>query len=97
MVHRRHHHHHQSVAASAALFGHEGLLKVEIEHADAGDIIGLTGFEEAFIGDTITDSEERLPLPFVQIDPPTITMSTRGSKSHLARKGLAITFLQEMT
>src|SRR4028119_526824 len=57
-----------------ALFGHVGLQKVEIKNASAGDIVGLCGFEEAFIGETLTDTEERLPLPFVEIDPPTITM-----------------------
>jgi len=57
-----------------AIFSHEGLQKVEVKHASAGDIIGICGFEDAFIGETITDTEERLPLPFVEIDPPTITM-----------------------
>jgi len=57
-----------------SLFSYEGLAKVEIKHASAGDIVGLTGFEDAYIGETITDTEERLPLPFVDIDPPTITM-----------------------
>lgn len=57
-----------------SLFSYEGLAKVEIKHASAGDIVGLTGFEEVYIGETLTDLEERLPLPFVDIDPPTITM-----------------------
>jgi len=57
-----------------SLFSYEGLAKVEIKHASAGDIVGLTGFEEVYIGETITDTEERFPLPFVDIDPPTITM-----------------------
>ncbi len=39
-----------------------------------GDIVGITGFEDVFIGETITDNEEREALPFVHIDPPTITM-----------------------
>ena len=57
-----------------SLFSYEGLAKVEIKHASAGDIVGLTGFEEVYIGETLTDLEDRLPLPFVDIDPPTITM-----------------------
>ncbi len=61
-------------ASVTALFGHQGLQKVEIKHASAGDIVGICGFEDVFIGETITDTEERLPLPFVEIDPPTITM-----------------------
>ena len=55
-----------------ALFTFSGLGKVEIEARRAGDIVGLCGFEDAFIGETLTDTEERMPLPFVEIDPPTI-------------------------
>src|SRR5262249_53553988 len=36
-----------------ALFGHVGLQKVELTHASEGDIVGLCGFEDAFIGETI--------------------------------------------
>ena len=39
------------------------MKRIEIPEAHAGDIIGLTGFEEVFIGETITDSVERDPLP----------------------------------
>src|SRR5262249_53111100 len=42
-------------ATVTALFTYSGLDRVEIEHASAGDIIGLTGFEEIFIGETLTD------------------------------------------
>ena len=37
----------------------------------AGDVIGLAGFEEADIGETIAASEDAAPLPFSEIDPPT--------------------------
>jgi GTP-binding protein len=57
-----------------ALFGHVGLQKVEVKHASAGDIIGICGFEEVYIGETLTDVEERHALTFVAIDPPTIKM-----------------------
>ncbi len=69
-----------------ALFGHQGLLKVELKHASAGDIVGICGFEDVFIGETITDTEERLPLPFVEIDPPTITMRICINDGPLAGK-----------
>jgi len=78
-----------------ALFGHEGLQKVEIKHASQGDIVGLTGFEDVFIGETITDTEERLPLPFVDIDPPTITMQICINDGPLAgREGKLVTARQ---
>ena len=51
-----------------ALFGHQGMEKIEIKHASAGDIVGLCGFEDVYIGETLTDSEERPALHFVEID-----------------------------
>src|SRR6266567_2315401 len=57
---------------ATALFGHRGLDRIEIKHAGAGDIVGLAGFEEISIGETITDLEERRALEFVDFDPPTI-------------------------
>jgi GTP-binding protein len=57
-----------------AIFHFEGLKRVEIQEAHAGDIVGLTGFEDVFIGETIADSETRAALPFKPIDPPTIQM-----------------------
>ena len=42
-----------------ALFGHQGLDRIEVKHAGQGDIIGLAGFEEISIGETLTDLEER--------------------------------------
>src|SRR5438094_1244821 len=78
-----------------ALFSHQGLQKVEVKHAGEGDIIGLCGFEDAFIGETITDTEERLPLPFTEIDPPTITMQICINEGPLAgREGKLLTARQ---
>jgi GTP-binding protein len=67
-----------------ALFGHQGLERTEIKHAGPGDIIGLAGFEEVAIGETITDNEERPALEFVHIDPPTIQMNFVVNDSPLA-------------
>jgi GTP-binding protein len=61
-------------AKGTAIFHFEGLKQVEVPEAHAGDIVGIAGLEDVFIGETITDSEERQPLPFVPIDPPTIQM-----------------------
>ena len=52
----------------------EGMKRVEIQEAHAGDIVGLTGFDAVFIGETICDSETRSALPYIPIDPPTIQM-----------------------
>ncbi len=75
-----------------ALFTYAGLEQVEIKHAAAGDIIGLTGFEEVYIGETLTDREERTPLQFVDIDPPTIRMHILVNDSPFAgREGKFVT------
>ena len=67
-----------------AIYHFEGMKRIEIPEAHAGDVIGLTGFEEVFIGETITDSVEREPLPFVPIDPPTIQMQFAVNDGPLA-------------
>jgi GTP-binding protein len=75
-----------------ALFGHEGLERTEIKHSGAGDIVGLAGFEEVAIGETITDNEDRPALEFVHIDPPTIQMNFLVNDSPLAgREGKFLT------
>jgi GTP-binding protein len=79
-------------ATVTALFGHQGLERVEIKHAGAGDIIGLAGFEEVAIGETITDKEDRQALDFMDIDPPTIQMNFVVNDSPLAgREGKFMT------
>jgi GTP-binding protein len=61
-------------AKITAIFHFEGLKRIEVPEAHAGDIVGLTGFEDVFIGETLTDNDSRSALPFVPIDPPTIQM-----------------------
>jgi GTP-binding protein len=55
-----------------------------VTEAHAGDIVGVTGFEDVFIGETITDTVDRQPLPFVPIDPPTIRMQFAVNDGPLA-------------
>ena len=75
-----------------ALFTFSGMGQVETKHASAGEIVGLTGFEEVFIGETLTDREERTPLQFVDIDPPTIRMRILVNDSPFAgREGKFVT------
>jgi GTP-binding protein len=75
-----------------ALFTHEGLEQVQIKRAVAGDIVGLAGFDEIYIGETLTDSEKREPLQFVDIDPPTIRMRILVNDSPFAgREGKFVT------
>jgi len=56
------------------VFEFTGLGTRETESATAGNIVGLSGFEDIDIGDTIAVAEDAHPLPFTQIDPPTLEM-----------------------
>ncbi len=67
-----------------SVFHFEGMKRIEIEEAHAGDIVGLAGFEEVFIGETICDSEARPALPYIPIDPPTIQMEFAVNDGPLA-------------
>ncbi len=67
-----------------AIYHFEGMKRIEIQEAHAGDIIGITGFEDVFIGETICDSEVRQALPYIPIDPPTIQMEFAVNDSPLA-------------
>ena len=68
----------------SAVFHFEGMVRIKIDGAGAGDIIGLAGSEEVFIGETLTDIETREPVPFIPIDPPTISMFFAVNDSPLA-------------
>jgi GTP-binding protein len=69
-----HGHGRKTAGKITCIYHFEGLKRVEIPEAHAGDIVGVTGFEEVFIGETLVDHAERPALPFKPIDPPTIQM-----------------------
>jgi GTP-binding protein len=56
------------------LFVQQGLGKVEVEQAFAGDIVSITGVSEAHIGETIADIDTPEALPIIEIEPPTLKM-----------------------
>ncbi|MCE2863046.1 MAG: GTP-binding protein TypA/BipA [Verrucomicrobiota bacterium] len=56
------------------VFEYSGLGTQESDAGVAGNIVGLAGFEDIDIGDTITAEETGHALPFTQIDPPTLEM-----------------------
>jgi len=56
------------------LFGFDGLKRVEIAEAAAGDIVCLAGIEDITIGETISDFEQRVAIPPTAIDEPTVSM-----------------------
>jgi GTP-binding protein len=56
------------------IFEYNALATTEAENAIAGNIVGLSGFEEVDIGETIASEENAQALPFTQVDPPTVMM-----------------------
>src|SRR6186713_1397607 len=56
------------------LFAFEGLKRVDIQEASAGDIVCLAGIEDITIGETITDMEHQIAIPPIAIDEPTVSM-----------------------
>lgn len=74
----------QSKGKITAIYHFEGMKRIEVTEAHAGDIVGLTGFEDVFIGETICDSELRPGLPFKPVDPPTIQMEFAVNDGPLA-------------
>src|SRR6185295_11162120 len=56
------------------LFAFDGLKRVEITEAAAGDIVCLAGIEDITIGDTISDPEHRNAIPLIAVDEPTVSM-----------------------
>ena len=56
------------------LFAFEGLKRVDITDAAAGDIVCLAGIEDITIGETIADVEHRQAMPAIAVDEPTVSM-----------------------
>ncbi|MBP7586135.1 MAG: translational GTPase TypA [Spirochaetes bacterium] len=65
----------QSRAQVKELYTFEGLERTRAERVGNGDICAVVGLEEMEIGDTIADFEKPEPLPIIQIDEPTMSMS----------------------
>jgi GTP-binding protein len=57
------------------LMGFEGLKRIDIESASAGNIIAVAGFADANIGETIACPDEPLALPMIKVDEPTLQMT----------------------
>jgi len=57
------------------LYQFEGLKRVEVEEAEAGDLICVSGIPDINIGETACAVDCVEPLPFIKIDEPTISMN----------------------
>jgi len=73
-------------ARATKLFTYHGLKREPIENSEAGDIIALAGYPDVNIGDTLADSKDATPIPFMNIDKPTLAMYFRVNDSPFAGK-----------
>ncbi len=68
------------------LLGFEGLQRVEIQQAGAGDLVALAGFDQVNIGETIACPDEPKALPLIKVDEPTLQMTFVVNDSPFAGK-----------
>jgi len=68
------------------VLGHEGLERIEVEKAEAGDIVCVTGIEKLYISDTLCNPENIEPLSPLSVDEPTVSMTFQVNDSPFAGK-----------
>jgi GTP-binding protein len=74
------------------LYVHSGLDRVEVESAEAGDIVAVSGLDVIAIGETLADPEHPIPLPAIRVEEPTVRMSFSVNNSPFAgREGKYVT------
>jgi GTP-binding protein len=71
-------------AEARYLYKHQGLEKLEVESAHAGDIVVIAGLEEVVIGETLADPEHPAPLPVIHVEEPTVRMTFSVNSSPFA-------------
>lgn len=69
-----------------SLMTFSGLGRVEVEKAEAGDIVAVAGIPDANIGETIADLENPVALPVLKIEEPTVKMTFQVNNSPFAGK-----------
>jgi len=66
------------------LLGFHGLERIEVDEAQAGDIVTFTGMSELYISDTVCDPDHVEALPELTVDEPTVTMTFQVNTSPFA-------------
>lgn len=74
------------------LFGYYGYNRVEINEAEAGDIIAISGLADISVGETVCNNDNILPLTPLHIDEPTLQMTFGANSSpFVGRDGKIVT------
>ena len=68
------------------IMGHSGLQRVEVEEAQAGDIVCVSGMDELYISDTLCDMNNVEALPPLSVDEPTVSMTFQVNDSPFCGK-----------
>jgi GTP-binding protein len=77
------------------LLAFDGLKRVEIDQASAGDIVCLAGMADITIAETITEVERQCPVPVIAVDEPTVSIVFGVNTSPMAgREGQYVTSRQ---
>jgi len=77
------------------LLTNKGLNKIEVQEAEAGDIVQIAGIPDIYVGDTIAEDAKAEPLPTIAIDAPTLKMDFMVNNSPFAgREGKLVTSRQ---
>ena len=59
----------------AKIYGFLGLKRIEVDHAEAGDIVAIAGLPDISVGETVCNIGKEEPLPLLRIDEPTLQMT----------------------
>jgi GTP-binding protein len=82
-------------AKVTVLYGYEGLKRVEVPEASAGQLVAIAGIESIEIGETVGDLENPVALPLIRVDEPTVAMMFSSNTSPFAgREGRYVTSTQ---
>ena len=74
------------------LFGFYGYKRIEIESAEAGDVIAIAGLTDISVGETVCATDDVIPLPILHIDEPTLQMTFGANSSpFVGRDGKIVT------
>lgn len=65
------------------LFGYKGIRRLEVESAQAGEIVAVAGLTDINVGETICDPKDVNPLPLIKLDEPTLQMTFGTNSSPL--------------